>query len=487
MHIFVPLRHANRRWFSDMIQFILNQTLIETNKPPGLTLLDFVRYEAHLCGTKIGCREGDCGACTVLIGALHGGEMQYQSATSCLTPLANVHGRHVVTVEGLNLPGKRLNRAQEAMVQHSATQCGFCTPGFVVSLCGYALNVQKADAAGAVGAIDGNICRCTGYKSIERAAGDLALHLEKKDAAHALPWLVSERFLPDYFTGIPERLSQLNNKDRKLHSGHTPIGGGTDLYVQKHHEIPDMELQFMARQKPADAILFDENSCTLTAQATATDLMEAAPLSEAVPGWRQFLKLVSSTPIRNIGTVAGNIANASPIGDLSIMLLAVGARLTLVDESLSTEREIALDGLYLDYKKLDKTPAEIIRRIRFDIPRKGQFFNFEKVCKRQYLDIASVNTALLVTVENEKITTARCSIGGVAPIPKYLRETSRFLEGRSLSAETVRQALAVLQTEISPISDVRGTAEYKRLLAKQLFCAHFVELFPQTIKMEDLL
>jgi xanthine dehydrogenase small subunit len=470
-----------------MIQFILNQTLIETNKPPGLTLLDFVRYEANLRGTKIGCREGDCGACTVLIGSLHGETVHYKSVTSCLTPLANVHGQHVVTVEGLNLPGRLLNKAQEVMVSHSATQCGFCTPGFVVSLCGYALNVKKADAASSVGAIDGNICRCTGYKSIERAAADLAGQLEDKDAAEPLSWLVSKGFLPDYFLNIPARLLQLSNGNEQAISGRTPIGGGTDLYVQKHHEIPDMELRFMARHKTADAIVCDGPSCTLSAQATATDLMEAAPLSEAVPRWWQFFKLVSSTPIRNIGTVAGNLANASPIGDLTIMLLALGARLTLADEGISTEREIALEKFYLAYKKLDKTPAEIIRSIAFDIPRKGQLFNFEKVCKRQYLDIASVNTALLMTLESGIITEARCAMGGVAPIPKYLQETSRFLEGRALTADTIRQAETVLQTEISPISDVRGTVEYKRLLARQLFFAHFVELFPQTIQMEDLL
>lgn len=470
-----------------MIQFILNQTLIETNRPPGLTLLDFVRYDARLSGTKIGCREGDCGACTVLIGALNGDEVQYQSATSCLTPLANVHGRHVVTVEGLNLPGKRLNRAQEAMVRHSATQCGFCTPGFVVSLCGFALNSQNPDAEAAISAIDGNICRCTGYKSIERAAADLAVQLKDKDAANALPWLVSEGFLPGYFSGIPERLRTLNHNSEEVPSGRTPVGGGTDLYVQKHHEIPDMELQFMARQKTAQAIQLDDNTCTLTAQTTAAELMEAAPLSEAVPNWKPFFKLVSSTPIRNIGTVAGNLANASPIGDLTIMLLALGARLTLADESLPSEREISLENLYLDYKKLAKTPAEIIRSIQFDIPRKGQFFHFEKVCKRRYLDIASVNTALWIEVENERITAARCAMGGVAPIPKFLQETSRFLIGRPLAIETIREAESVLQTEISPISDVRGTADYKRLLARQLFFAHFVELFPQTIKIEDLL
>src|SRR5436190_21672376 len=153
-----------------MIEFLLNNHLIKTDKPASTTLLDFIRYDENLRGTKIGCREGDCGACTILIGSLKEGKLEYMSATSCLTPLANAHGKHVVTVEGMSFPDK-LNRAQNAMVECSGTQCGFCTPGFVTSLCGYALTCGKPDKESAISSIDGNICRCTGYKSIERAAG----------------------------------------------------------------------------------------------------------------------------------------------------------------------------------------------------------------------------------------------------------------------------------------------------------------------------
>src|SRR6478672_12461564 len=146
-----------------MIQFYLNQRLITTDKPDSTTLLDFIRYDENLRGTKIGCREGDCGACTVLIGSLQDGKIEYSSATSCLTPLPNVHGKHVVSVEGLNL-SDQLNQVQQAMVDCSGTQCGFCTPGFVNSLCGYALTSTEANYEDAISSIDGNICRCTGYK-----------------------------------------------------------------------------------------------------------------------------------------------------------------------------------------------------------------------------------------------------------------------------------------------------------------------------------
>ena len=153
-----------------MIQFILNNTNLSTALPAGMTLLDFIRYERNLFGTKIGCREGDCGACTILVGQLKNGEIDYRSATSCLMPLGNAHGKHIVTVEGINFPG--LSPVQQAMSDEGATQCGFCTPGFVVSLTGFCMQKRNKDV---VSAIDGNICRCTGYKSIERAAMNIAV------------------------------------------------------------------------------------------------------------------------------------------------------------------------------------------------------------------------------------------------------------------------------------------------------------------------
>jgi len=467
-----------------MIQFILNNQLIQTDKQASTTLLDFVRYEENLRGTKIGCREGDCGACTVLIGSIKNGKLEYISATSCLTPLPNVNGKHVVTVEGLNLPDK-LNQAQQAMVDCSGTQCGFCTPGFVNSMCGFALTCSEPTLENAISAIDGNICRCTGYKTIERASAQLTEKLKKKDQENSIPWLVANGFVPEYFLNIEERIKALTTKEFKT-DGMIPIGGGTDLYVQKHDDLHEYDLDYLFDRDSLNGITFDGNTCILKSATTVTDLIQNEKLLEVIPNWYKYLKLLSSTPIRNIATIAGNIANGSPIGDFTIILLAMKAKLTLTDKT-GANRELPLKDFYTGYKTFDKKQDEIITEIAFELPVNGTRFHFEKVCKRQYLDIASVNSAITVSKTDDVITEAHISMGGVGPIPKYLSKASEFLKGKELSVETIKEAEQILQSELSPISDARGTEAYKRLLGRQLFFGHFIELFPETIKMEDLL
>jgi xanthine dehydrogenase small subunit len=466
-----------------MIQFLLNQRLITTDKAASTTLLDFIRYDENLRGTKIGCREGDCGACTVLIGALKDGNVEYISVTSCLTPLPNAHGKHVVTVEGLNF-SDTLNQVQQAMVDCSGTQCGFCTPGFVNSLCGYALTSTEANYEDAISSIDGNICRCTGYKSIERAAAKVTEQLVQKDQKQPLSWLVENNFIPNYFLEVSDKLKEI--KTEYVTNGQIPIGGGTDLYVQKHDELHDMDLDYLFDKSSLNGISFNGNKCTLKSAVTVTDLIENDVLLKAIPNWYNYLKLLSSTPIRNIATIAGNIANGSPIGDFTIILLAMKAQLTLTNKA-NANRQVPLKDFYLGYKTLDKKADEIISEITFELPTNGSQFNFEKVCKRQYLDIASVNTAITIATNNNFITEAHVSIGGVGPIPKYLAKTSAFLIDKSLDSNTIQQAEQILQTELAPISDARGTEDYKRLLARQLFFAHFIALFPETIKMHDLI
>jgi xanthine dehydrogenase small subunit len=466
-----------------MIQFFLNNRLITTDKPASTTLLDFIRYDENLRGTKIGCREGDCGACTVLIGSLKEGKMEYMSVTSCLTPLPNAQGKHVVTVEGLNLPDQ-LNQAQQAMVDCSGTQCGFCTPGFINSMSGYALSTTSASIEEAISAIDGNICRCTGYKSIERAAAKLTEKLASKDQEQPLEWLVANGFVPEYFKYVADRLSEIKLEYHT--NGQIPIGGGTDLYVQKHDELHDMDLHYLFDKSHLNGISFHEGECTIKSAVTVSDLITNEVLLDAIPNWYNYLKLVSSTPIRNIGTIAGNIANGSPIGDFTIILLAMNARVTLTNKE-DVSRSLPLKDFYLGYKVLNKIADEIITAITFDVPNAQTQFNFEKVCKRQYLDIASVNAAITVSTDGNTINEVHASMGGVGPTPKYLEKTSTFLVNKTIEAQTILRAEALLQTELSPISDARGTEAYKRLLAGQLFFAHFIALFPNHIKMEDLI
>jgi xanthine dehydrogenase small subunit len=457
-----------------MIKFILNNQTIETELPIGTTVLDFARYHKNLKGTKIGCREGDCGACTILVGELKGEKVKYRTMTSCLMPIGNAQGKHIVTVEGINKENGELTAVQQAMVDESGTQCGFCTVGFVMSLTNFCIDETPKTCASAISAIDGNICRCTGYKSIERACGKIVNgELLIVNEENALNSALKNETIPTYFIGIAKRLSELNekiNNSQLTINNYTVVGGGTDLYVQKHEEMVYAE---------ATHILFDDELRTITetdefvelgASVVVTDLLESDIFNRLFPNLYKHLKLVSSTPIRNMATLAGNFTNASPIGDMTVWFLGSDAEIIF-----NNGRVLPLKDYYLGYKTLAKSDDEFIKTIRF---RKDfTHFNFEKVCKRTYLDIASVNTAISLKVAENIIENANVSIGGVFATPLYLRKTSEFLQGKEINEAIVIEANEILQNEISPISDVRGTMEYKRLLARQLFKAHFVELF----------
>ena len=525
-----------------MNQFILNNEDIDTNLPAGTTVLDFVRYHKNLKGTKIGCREGDCGACTILVGELRDDKVRYRTMTSCLMPLANASGKHIVTIEGVNPSNNSLTPVQQAMVDESGTQCGFCTVGFVMSLTGFSIDDVAKTPAMAVSSIDGNICRCTGYKSIERAAVKLcdAVTARHGDApaienpkskiqnvqdsppseggvSAALGgrggslFARPENVVPEYFSRIAERLTQIQVRPPKGGTQNI-VGGGTDIYVQRPDEIVETDSTHVFYDETLRDIADNGVTIEIGASTTVTDLLESPVMQSIFPNLYKHLKLVSSTPIRNMATLGGNFVNASPIGDMTVWFLALDA-----DIIFNNGREMPLRKLYIDYKKLAKTDQEFIKTIRFKKPGEDFRFNFEKVCKRTYLDIASVNTAISLTVEatpgpgwvppalseansknsppseggvaaasadgvvlspvDYKIITAHVSCGGVAPIPMYLKETSDFLRGQMVNPETIADANEVMQAEISPISDVRGSAGYKRLLLRQLFRAHFIELF----------
>ncbi len=482
-----------------MIEFILNNDDVTTNLPTGTTVLDFVRYRQNLKGTKIGCREGDCGACTILVGELVGEDVEYRTMTSCLMPLANAAGKHIVTIEGINPADGSLTPVQQAMVDESGTQCGFCTVGFVVSLTGFCIDKVAKTPDNAISAVDGNICRCTGYKSIERAALRLT---DAPDGAEALTSSIERKIVPNYFRGVSARLRslQIQNPQENVENIGTFVGGGTDVYVQKAELMAETVSRPLLYDDELRGIRDAGEYIEIGASATVTDLLDS-PVMLAIfkVNLYKHLKLISSTPIRNMATLAGNFVNASPIGDMTVWFLALNAEVVL-----SSGREMLLSSMYLDYKKLAKNEDEFIKTIRFRKPGGDLYFNFEKVCKRTYLDIATVNTAISLTCDQEPgigwlppvlsepgsratersgnlvdhiITDAHLAAGGVAPIPLYLKETSSFLIGRTVNQETIEKANEIMQLEISPISDVRGTEQYKRLLLRQLFRAHFVELF----------
>ena len=457
-----------------MIRFILNNQLVEAAQSSGSTVLDYIRYYKRLVGTKIGCREGDCGACTILVGDLENGDLVYRSMTSCLMPLGNANGKHIVSVEGINQ--HELTPVQQAMVDTNGTQCGFCTIGFVMSLTGFVLNENAKQYEEAIASIDGNICRCTGYKSIERAAAIVAQKMSDKPVQGTIDWLVSHDFIPAYFSGIKERLLQLRESISKtispgILSEKIMIGGGTDLIVQKPHAVKKTSVEHLFDTGDLKGISLEDGHCHVGASVTVTEFAESKLINGFFPDLARYIKLISSTPIRNMATMAGNLANASPIGDMSIFFLALDSELLLNNKG--NKRTIKLSRFYKAYKQTDKAVDEIIERIIFKPPQ--GVFNFEKVCKRTHLDIASVNSACQLQLDKDgMITEAHLSAGGVAPFPKYLANTSAFLTGKKISKETIGQAIAIMNDEIAPISDARGTAAYKRLLLRQLFLAHIL-------------
>jgi xanthine dehydrogenase small subunit len=441
-----------------------------------MLLLDFVRYQQNLKGTKIGCREGDCGACTVLLGELCDGKVKYQSATSCLTPLGNIHNKHVVTVEGVNM--EALNPIQQAMCDEGGTQCGFCTPGFIVSMAGYCLSDAEPTQQNAVAAVDGNICRCTGYKSIERALDKLNILLADKPGQDATTFVTEKAILPSYFSNISQRLKalQANANGQQPKPAVKFVGGGTDLYVQQHEAMVYAEIDFLAPKQELKGITQQGDTCTIGGATTVTQFATCPIIKNTFAGIADYVELVSSTPIRNIATFAGNFVNASPIGDFSIFFLALDAQLELTDGK--TTRNMPLRQFYKGYKQLDKQPQEYISKFSFRLPDAATLFNFEKVSKRTHLDIASVNSAIKLQMNGNTITKASISAGGVGPIPMYLAKASAFLAGKTLTEELVLETIDIAQTEVTPISDARGTDEYKRLLLGQLIKAHFIKLFP---------
>ena len=577
-------------------RFILNHREVETDAPAGLLVLDYLRDCERLTGTKEGCKEGDCGACAILIGELDGDVVRYQPVTSCLVPLAEVHGKHVVTIEGCNLAG--LNPVQEAIVEFGGTQCGFCTPGIVVSLHGLLLDSAKGLTLDDVKyALSGHLCRCTGYRSLKDCAAtlerDLGSRLRANGSASRVPALTGAGALPQYFNGIPQRLLALRaaphcsarraagapaqrhsashpggGRSRSVRSANpapatadeaapsvdespssagmatsdslagsdspasltaaaparpagvpTEIGpqqegtrparaapaippatagassrpvpdadrsapqasplliaGGTDLYVQQGETIPERRVGVLGGRTDMKGIHRAGGGFRVGALTTFEEFGTHPAVVEAIPEIGSFNHLIASWQIRNRATLAGNIVNASPIGDFTALLLALDARVVLDDGD--ARRTVSLKEFFRGYKQIDLRPGELLTEVTFADPSAARV-NFEKVSKRTCLDIATVNSACSIRCMGDTIGDAHFSLGGVAPIPLYLHEASQVLRGRVLDLETAWEAVRISQEEIAPISDVRGSAEYKRLLARQLLIGHFTTLFPE--------
>jgi len=474
-----------------MISFILNDLEYTTGLSPGAVTLDLLRNEAGLTGTKEGCREGDCGACTVLVGTpLHQG-MKYVAVNSCILPVGELQGGHLVTIEGVS-PEEGLSSLQNIFVEKGASQCGFCTPGVIMSLTGYLLGTLDPEAGDAAVSLAGNICRCTGYVSIREAADSVSIITGRSpaDACHSrehLKWLVDKGILPAYFLDIEERLKVLRSHEPCETIENSPgknitVAGGTDLFAVDAEKLRNANLEFLSSRKGFSEITVTGDRISVSAGATVADIINSGVFKGNL---ERSLELVSSAQVRNRATVGGNIVNASPIGDLTIIFLALDAKLIISNGS--ENRELWLKDFFRGYKSLDLSQEELLKSLVFQAPDPGTRMNFEKVAMRKHLDIASVNTAAVFRISSNTIEKADISAGGVAPIPLYLRNTSAALKGKRISGDTAKLAIRTACSEVSPIDDVRGSAEYKKLLLGRLVAAHFIKLFPETIDGEELL
>jgi xanthine dehydrogenase small subunit len=466
------------------IRFVLNREPTSFHGPGGLAVLHYLREQVHLTGTKEGCREGDCGACTVMIGERKGDGVFYQPAPSCLLPMAQLHGKHLVTIEGLNQ--QPLSPVQQALVDEGAVQCGFCTPGIVVSIVCYLLQQHShLDENDAKKILSGHLCRCTGYAAIKRAIARL-VPLSVQGDTHGITCqrLIEAGIIPAYFQNIPLQLAQIETLPDSIESS-VVVAGGTDLYVQKGEIIRDGEIRCLHHQHEMNRIQSTDAGLIVSSATTFEEFIHHPLIQAMIPEIITYGDVIASWQVRGRATLVGNIINASPIGDMTILLLALQAQIEFSDSHGS--RRLALAKLFQSYKKLDASPDEWVSHIFIPRPAPDTRIHFEKVAKRQHLDIASVNGAIKIRLLQGIIKEVTLSCGGVAPIPLLLQKTSQALIGMPLNPDVLKTAADGLQQEIQPIDDVRGSAEYKRLLARQLFFAHFIHLYPETIRPQEVL
>jgi xanthine dehydrogenase small subunit len=376
---------------------------------------------------------------------------------------------------------------QQAFVDEGATQCGFCTPGFIMSLTAFFLNSPDLSLEDALDYVDGNVCRCTGHVAIRKAIINLTAEYRKRldPARDRLDQLIEWGIVQPWMKEVPKRLQAIPAIVPPPDKDAVFVSGGTDAFVQRPEVLRHAKLAFLSQRQELVFIREEGGEVALGGETTVDDLRSSFVFSSIFPDNRRNMNLVSSTIMRNRATIAGNLVNASPIADITIMFLVLGCTLDL-EAYNGDRRQVPLNQFYKGYKKLDLLPGELLMAIRFPRPSASARYSFEKVSQREFLDIASANTAILVETSAGKITRALISAGGVAPIPMLLVRTAAALEGKPLVPATIKAAAAVMAEEIAPIDDVRGTASYKKTLLRQLFFAHWIKLFPAEFTLEAL-
>lgn len=483
------------------LQFVRRGTVVSLpNVSPTRTLLQVLREDLGLTGTKEGCNEGDCGACTVVLAEREGRGLRYRAVNSCIRMAHSVHGQAVWTAEDLNadplidLQGAPLHPAQQAMVDNHGSQCGFCTPGFVMSLFGlYQNRVQAGETITrevAQADLSGNLCRCTGYRPILDAAQRMAGLPAAKVQERAVRRLLDQIPPPATRSGhyiAPGTLEALL-RARREHPQAQIVAGCTDvgLWINKGHRQFEQVLD-VTQAAELRRIERYPHHIAIGAGVRLSDAFAA--LVKDRPALATFAERFAGLPVRQSGTLVGNVANGSPIGDSMPLLIALGASVVLMRWSGQgargriAHRELALEDFYTGYRQNQLAPDEIVAWVKVPKARRaytpeqhsGEWTRVYKVSKRFDDDISAVCLAMSLQIERGRVVQARLGAGGVAATPARAWQTEAALNGQPWQAETVRAAIRTLSHEFAPISDMRASADYRRTVLGNLLWRGWLE------------
>lgn len=443
------------------ITFLLNGETVEVNTHPTQTLLDYLREQRGLTGTKEGCNEGDCGACSVMVTDDKGA----RALNACILFMPQLHGKAVRTVEGIAAPDGTLHPVQQAMVDHHGSQCGFCTPGFVVSMATAQLNGRTDHDD----ILAGNLCRCTGYAPIIRAARacenasvpdhmrDAPLHLGNTTQ---IPAPATSDAIAEWYLAHPEG---------------TLIAGATDVGLWVTKDFRDRtgklgDVAFLNRCRDLQQIEDQGIALRIGAAVTMTDVLAA--LRPLHPSYAELVRRYGSEQVRNAATIGGNIANGSPIGDNPPALIALGATLHL--RHGGTRRAIPIEDFFIDYGKQDRKTGEFVEAVT--LPKSAPALRCYKISKRFDQDISALCACFNVTVTDGTITAARLAFGGMAGTPKRAASTEAALVGRPWAFETLQAAAHCLPDDFTPMTDMRASARYRMDTAQGLLLRYFDDL-----------
>ena len=439
------------------IAFLLNGAPVQlSGESPTRTLLDWLRESKGLTGTKEGCNEGDCGACSVMVTDDHGSH----ALNSCILFLPQLHGKSVRTVEGMSGPKGEMHPVQQAMVDLHGSQCGFCTPGFIVSMA----VAHKNGARDHDDQLAGNLCRCTGYAPIVRAA----------EAAAAKP-------VPEWISDIPTATGKTaapyapGSSDElaawyMAHPDATLIAGATDVGLWVTKELrPLPEVAFLYACKDLQQIEPVKGGLRVGAGVTIASLREA--VAERHPSLAELLRRFASEQVRGAATIGGNIANGSPIGDAPPALIAMGATLHL--RQGDTRRDMPLEDFFLEYRKQDRKPGEFVEAVT--IPDNVPGLACYKLSKRFDQDISAVCGCFNLTLDGSRIESARIAFGGMAGTPKRATAVEAALTGKEWAETTIAAALPAFAKDFTPMSDMRASADYRLRSAQNMLLRYFHE------------